>query len=103
MSLVMLSVPGKCSKEQESLGAWWITNIHHWYSIYINDTNTSAKYALHKTFFFIGSLSSLVREKLGHIKGKFLDQKFQPLSELHFPKSQRSLMRESPFIGGERR
>lgn len=53
MSLVMLSVPGKCSKEQESLGAWWITNIHHWYSIYINDTNTSAKYALHKTFFLL--------------------------------------------------
>lgn len=50
MSLSTLSVSGKCSEELESLGAWQIPKAHHWYSTYVNATNTVLKYSLHKTF-----------------------------------------------------
>lgn len=50
MSLITLSVSGKCSKELESLSAWWILKARHRYSTYVNATNTVAKYSLDKTF-----------------------------------------------------
>lgn len=50
MSLITLNVSGKCSEELESLSAWQITKARHWYSAYVNATNTVAKCSLHKTF-----------------------------------------------------
>ena len=49
-SLITLRVSGKCGEELQSLGAWQIPKAHHWYSTYVNGTNTVAKYSLDKTF-----------------------------------------------------
>lgn len=99
MSLIMLSVPRKRSKEQESLGARWGYKRPS-LVFYLCRCCKHFRKGLSAQNIFYGFLFFFVREELGHIKGKFLDQKYQPLSELHFPKAQRSRSRAGQGIKG---